>query len=121
MIRSIFIPLALAFTAPAAMAGNFYLNGEYNGSNTGNNFTGSTTDLHIGYEGDAGTENFNYYFQAGPTFIGADGQDSETELGGKLGGSFNLTQKLSAYGEFSFTTGEDDNTYGTKLGTKYAF
>ncbi len=33
-------------TAPA-LAGDFYTNVEYNGSNTGSNFTGSTTDIHI--------------------------------------------------------------------------
>ena len=121
MIKAALLATAFTITGAAANAGNLYINGEYNGSSTGNNFTGSTTDLHVGYEGTAGEGRFGYYLQAGPTFINNDGAESETELGGKLGGSFAVSESVSAYGEFAFVTGDDDNSYATKLGAKYAF
>ena len=58
-------------TAPA-LAGDFYTNVEYNGSNTGSNFTGSTTDIHLGYEGDLGKDNLGYYIQGGPAVINSE-------------------------------------------------
>ena len=49
-----------------------------------------------------------------------DNADSSTDFSGKVGGSIAASDKLDIYGEFSFIAA-DDNSYGTKLGAKYAF
>ena len=108
-------------TAPA-LAGNLYTNVESNASYTGSDFTSRTTDLHIGYEGDLGSDSFNYYVQAGPAFVSPDGADSDTQFSGKLGGSIAASSKLDVYGEISLLTAEDtDSSYGSKIGAKYKF
>ena len=110
-------------SAPA-LAGDFYTNLEYNGSHSGSDYTGSTTDLHIGYEGDLGTDNFGYYIQGGPAFLNDDGaSDNDTQLSGKAGINVAATEKLGFYGEVSVISadGDVDNSWGTKIGTKYSF
>ena len=108
-------------TAPA-LAGNLYTNVESNASYTGSDFTSRTTDLHIGYEGDLGSDSFNYYVQGGPAFVSPDGADSDTQFSGKLGGSIAASSKLDVYGEISLLTAEDtDSSYGSKIGAKYKF
>ena len=117
------IALALAattFASTPAMAG-IYLNAESRDGYTGKDYTGRTVDLHVGYEGGAGK--LGYYIQGGPAISAvADVDGTETRLSGKLGGKFNLTQKLDIYGELSGTSNDEaDNTYGTKIGAKYKF
>ena len=117
------IALALAATAFAstpAMAG-VYVNAESRDGYTGKDYTGRTVDLHVGFEGDVGK--FGYYVQGGPAVSAvADVDGTETRLSGKLGGKFNVTQKLGVYGELSgISNDEADNTYGTKIGAKYSF
>ena len=117
------IALALAtisFASTPAMAG-VYVNAESNASYTGNDYTSRTTDLHVGYE--SGNDIFDYYVQGGPALTAvADVDGTETKLSGKLGGTFDVTQKLGVYGEVSGVSNEDaDNTYGTKIGAKYSF
>ena len=117
------IALALAATAFAstpAMAG-VYLNAESNDGYTGSDYTGRTVDLHVGFEGEAGK--LGYYIQGGPAISAvADVDGTETRLSGKLGGKFNVTQKLGVYGELSgISNDEADNTYGTKIGAKFKF
>ena len=108
-------------TAPA-LAGDFYTNVETNGSYTGSDFTSRTTDLHLGYEGDFGSESFDYYVQGGPAFINPDGADGSTQFSGKVGANVAATDKLDVYGEISLLTAEDtDSSYGTKIGAKYKF
>ena len=112
-------------SAPA-LAGDFYTNLEYNGSHSGSDYTGSTTDLHIGYEGDLGTDNFGYYIQGGPAFLNDDGaSDNDPQLSGKAGINVAATEKLGFYGEGSVLTADsdtdDDNAWGTKVGAKYSF
>ena len=108
-------------TAPA-LAGGFYTNIESNASYTGSDFTTRTTDLHLGYEGDLGSESFDYYIQGGPAFVADDGADSDTQFSGKLGANVAATVKLDVYGEISLLTAEDtDSSYGTKIGAKYKF
>ena len=53
--------------------------------------------------------------------IAIDGADTDTELSGKAGLGIDLSEKLNAYGEVSFVTGDDENGYATKVGLKYAF
>ena len=109
-------------TAPA-LAGGFYTNIESNASYTGSDFTTRTTDLHLGYEGDLGSESFDYYIQGGPAVINSDDStDNDTQLSGKAGLSVAATDKLDIYGELSMITADDaDNTWGSKLGAKYKF
>ena len=105
--------------AGAAFAGP-YVNVESNISYPDGDYSGATTDLHVGYEGNA--EQLGYYLQAGPAIVSPDGGDANTEFSGKAGGSFQATESVSVYGEISFlTTDADENNYGTKAGLKWAF
>ena len=116
------IALALAatsFASAPAMAG-VYLNAESNASYSGTDYTSTTTDLHIGYDGDVGK--LGSYIQGGPAFPAADGVDGTSNLSGKGGLSVAASEKLDVYGEVSFAQVDDaDNTYGTKIGAKYKF
>ena len=107
------LPAALIAAAPA-VAGP-YVNVEANSGFTGSDYSGTVIDNHIGYEGS------NWYIQGGPSIVSPDGGESEVELSGKVGGSVPLSEKLGAYGELSFITGDDNNGYGTKVGVKYTF
>ena len=106
--------LLLGMAQGAAIAGP-YVNVEANSGFTGSDYTGTVIDNHIGYEGS------NWYIQGGPSIVSPDGGESEVELSGKVGGSVPLSEKLGAYGELSFITGNDNNGYGTKVGVKYTF
>ena len=110
---------ATLFSTPA-FAG-VYLNSEVNNGYTGSDYDGRTVDLHVGYEGSA--SKFDYYIQGGPAFTAvADVDGTDSRISGKVGGTFNVTQKLGVYGEFSGISNEDaDNNYGTKIGAKYSF
>ena len=106
------LPAALLAANPV-LAGP-YANVEMNSGYSGSNFTGSATDVHVGFEG------ANWYVQGGPALLAPDGEDGDVELSGKAGGSYGINEALSVYGEFSFLTG-DTNGYGTKAGLKYNF
>ena len=117
MIKSTIAALAatpLLFTG-AAFAGP-YVNVELNQAYTGTDYTSTTTDLAIGWEGQ------NWFVQGGPVVSSADGGDSNTDFLGKVGGNVAFNDKVGVYGEFSVQTKETtDNAYGVKLGTKYTF
>ena len=120
-MKSIALALAtISFASTPAMAG-VYLNAESRDGYTGSEYTGRTVDLHVGYEGEVGK--LGYYVQGGPQISAvADVDGSETTLSGKLGGKYNLTQRLDVYGEVSGVSNEEaDNTYGTKIGAKFKF
>jgi len=119
VIKSIFaLTGALALAIPA-QAGGFYVNGERNDGFAGQEHSGASTELHVGVEGEIGA--MAVYAQAGPAYLTPSGADSELELSGKVGGSMAVTEKLGAYWEAAFLTGDDLNSYGTKLGAKYSF
>ena len=121
MIKSAFAALAAApLFAGAAMAGP-YVNVEANSGFTGSDYSGTTTDFHVGYEGSTGT--LGYYVQGGPSLQSPDGAASATVFSGKVGGSVAATDNLGVYGEFSLATakGAVKNSYGVKAGVKYAF
>ena len=63
--------------AGAAFAGP-YVNVESNISYPDGDYSGATTDLHIGYEGEVGQ--LGYYVQGGPAFTAADGVDGNTDF-----------------------------------------
>ena len=105
--------LLLGMAHGAAIAGP-YANIESNAGYYGDDYTGAATDVHVGYEG------ANWYVQGGTTLIQPDGAEATTELSGKAGGSYDLSDALSVYGEVSIITG-DENGFGTKVGAKYKF
>ena len=123
MIKS---AIALAAAAPLmaapALAGP-YVNIEANAGWTGDDYTGATTDVHVGYEGGIGDTGASYYVQAGPAIVSVDGEESETEFSGKAGLGLPISDALSAYGEVSFLTAEDEDDFGLggKIGVKYNF
>jgi hypothetical protein len=123
MFKSVFAAAAaLSMSTGAALAGP-YVNVETNAGWVGDDYSGATTDLHIGYEGDLG-ENAGWYIQGGPAIVAPDGEESETEISGKVGASVALTESLGAYGELSMITADqdfDDLNVGGKLGLKYNF
>ena len=117
MIKPLILAAAASIAAPAAFAGGLYVNTEANSSYTGSNYTNTTTDLHVGYEG--GNDSFGYYVQGGPAIVAADGVDSDWRFSGKVGANVDATEKLNFYGEVSLLTADsdtsDDSSWGTKL------
>jgi hypothetical protein len=115
---------AIAFAPAAALAGP-YVNVETNAGWTGDDYTGATTDAHVGYEGALGDSGASYYVQGGPAIVSVDGEELSTRFSGKAGVGIPVTDALSAYGEVSFITAEDefldDLGVGGKLGVKYNF
>ena len=111
--------------AGAAFAGP-YVNVESNISYPDGDYSGATTDLHVGYEGSI-SESADFYVQGGPSFVAVDGTDgSESEFSGKAGVNIAATDSVGIYGELSGITGEDSSNedivnWGAKLGSKYSF
>ena len=121
MIRSIVFGAAagaLALAPLSALAGP-YVNVEANAGWSGSDYSGATTDIHLGYEGGNGP--YSWYLQGGPALVTPDNADSEMEFSGKVGGSVAASEKLSVYGEISGITGDDNNSYGGKAGVKFLF
>ena len=124
MIKSLFAASSLLplLFAGAAFAGP-YVNVETNAGWTGADYTGATTDFHVGYEGALG-ESASYYVQGGASLVSPDGGDNDTVPSGKAGLGVAVTDALGAYGEVSFIgSGDDaiDRGYGAKVGLKYSF
>ena len=111
---------AIALAPAAALAGP-YVNVETNAGWVGDDYTAATTDLHVGFEGEAGAA--SYYVQAGPAIVAVDGEDTDTQFSGKAGVGVPVTDVLGVYGEMSFLTAEDEDDFGLggKLGLKYNF
>ena len=122
MIKSVLAAAAAApFMATAAMAGP-YVNVEANSGFTGSDYTGTTTDFHVGYEGTEGV--LGYYVQAGASVVSPDGGAADTVPSGKAGLSVAATDALGVYGEVSFVgsgVSGVDRGYGTKAGVKWSF
>ena len=121
MIKSVFAATAaLSMSAGAALAGP-YVNVETNAGWVGDDYSGATTDLHVGYEGEAGAA--SYYIQAGPAIVSVDGEESDTQFSGKAGVGVPVTDAIGVYGELSFLTADDEDDFGVggKLGLKYNF
>ena len=122
MIKSVFAATAaLSMSAGAALAGP-YVNVETNAGWVGDDYSGATTDIHVGYEGALG-ESAGYYVQAGPAIVAVDGEDTDTQFSGKAGIGVDVTEAVGVYGEVSFLTADDDDDFGLggKLGVKYSF
>jgi len=123
IIKSVFAATAaLSVSAGAALAGP-YVNVEANSGWTGSDYSGTTTDLHVGYEGALGEFGL-YYVQGGASLVSPDNGETDTVPSGKAGLGLALTDALGAYGEVSFVGSGDedlDRGYGAKLGVKYNF
>ena len=78
--------IALAAAAPLmaapALAGP-YVNVETNAGWVGDDYSGATTDIHVGHEGALGESGASYYVQAGPAIVAVDGEDTDTQFSGK--------------------------------------
>jgi len=111
---------AIALAPAAALAGP-YVNVETNAGWVGDDYTAATTDLHVGFEGEAGAA--SYYVQAGPAIVAVDGQETDTQFSGKAGIGVPVSDAIGVYGEMSFLTAEDEDDFGLggKLGVKYNF
>ena len=123
MIKTAFAAAAaaVAFAAPGAALAGPYVNVEANSGWTGSDYTGTTTDAHVGHEGALG-EASSYYVQGATVLSSPDGGESDTVPSGKAGLGVAVTDALGAYGEVSFVgSGSDsvDRGYGTKIGLKY--
>tara|TARA_R100001082_G_scaffold7251_1_gene4442 strand:- start:2316 stop:2711 length:396 start_codon:yes stop_codon:yes gene_type:complete len=114
--------------AGAAFAGP-YVNVESNLSYPDGDYSSTATDIHLGYEGTAGAEGkIAYYVQGGPSLNHTEvGDNTETEISGKVGGSYGISEDLGIYAEISGATdGEDASgdtvrNWGAKLGAKFVF
>lgn len=125
MIKTAFAAAAAAaaFAAPGAALAGPYVNVETNAGWTGSDYSGATTDFHIGYEGPVG-DSASFYVQGGASLVTPDGGSDETVPSGKAGVGVALSDALGAYGEVSFIGSGDDSVdrgYGAKLGLKYSF
>ena len=111
---------AIALAPAAALAGP-YVNVETNAGWVGDDYTSATTDLHVGFEGEAGAA--SYYVQAGPAIVAVDGAETDTQFSGKAGVGVPVTDAIGVYGELSFLTADDDDDFGVggKLGAKFNF
>ena len=118
--------IALAAAAPLmaahALAGP-YVNVEANAGWTGDDYTSTTTDVHVGYEGALGESGASFYVQAGPAIVAVDGEETDTQFSGKAGLGIPVSDAVGIYGELSFLTAEDEDDFGVggKLGLKYNF
>ena len=120
--------IALAVLASTALAtpasAGVYANIESNGARVGSEYTGSVTDVHVGFERVA-ENGSSFYIQGGPAVVAEQGEDSDWRLSGKVGGNFQAANNLGVYGEVSLLTAEedsdDDTSWGTKVGVKYNF
>lgn len=117
MLKPVAIASVIALAGAPAMAGP-YLNVE-NNAGYQDGYQGSTTDMHVGYEGGDGT--YGFYLQGGPSIVSPSGGDVEMELSGKIGGSVQATENFGVYGEVSFITSDDEPAVGTKIGAKWNF
>ena len=124
MIKSVFAAAAALFPVRWRCCCRSYVNAETNAGWAADDYTGATTDIHVGYEGPIG-EAVSYYVQGGPAVVAVDGADTETEFSGKAGIGVEVSEALGVYGEVSFISteidGEDELNVGGKLGVKYAF
>ena len=125
MIKTAFAAAAAAaaFAAPGAALAGPYVNVETNAGWTGTDYTGATTDFHVGYEGALG-ESAAWYVQGGASYVAPDGGADDTVPSGKAGISVAATESVGVYGEVSFQGSGDsdvDRGYGGKLGVKYSF
>ena len=67
MFKSVFAATAALFTSAGAALAGPYVNVEANAGWVGDDYKSTTTDVHVGYEGEIGAA--SYYVQAGPAIV----------------------------------------------------
>ena len=121
-MKTFITSLAFIGLAAPAMAGP-YANVEANSGFTGSDYSGTSTDFHVGYEGAAGAA--SWYIQGGPAISFPDDAEQVGAASGKVGLGVDVTKRLSAYGEVSAITSEglevEGLGVGVKTGLKYKF
>jgi len=117
-MKSIIAASFLLASGSAAFAGP-YANIESNSGWTGSDFEGSTIEIHKGYEGELG-EKGSWFVQGGPAIVAPDGGDTTAEFSGKVGASYDVSEAVEVYGEYSFITGDEFGS-GVKVGATYNF
>jgi hypothetical protein len=110
------LPATLIAAAPA-MAGP-YVNVEASSKFAGTDYSATSTDFFVGYEGSEGA--LDYFIEGGPSLTVTDGGVGETVPAGKVGISVKASDSLKVYGELAASF-DDVNSYGTKAGVKYSF
>jgi hypothetical protein len=119
---SILAGTALGLAHGAAIAGP-YVNVESNSGFSGNDYSSTLLETHLGYEGSI--NDASWYIQGGPAVSFPDDASSTGAASGKVGGSVAVTTKTDVYGELSAATSEgldtSDLSVGAKLGMKYKF
>lgn len=118
MIKAFAVAVSGVLAGSAALAGP-YVNVENNAGYSGGDYLGAVTDFAVGFEGGEGV--YSYYVQGGPALVSPQGEDSEFELSGKIGGNVQATEQFGIYGELSFITADEDPSVGSKIGVKYSF
>ena len=102
-----------------------YANVENNASWIGSEFEIGVTEVHAGYEIEAG-EDVAIYVQAGPAFISIEDEDLETEISGYVGITADVSESFELYGEVGFLTSDqefdtDTLSVATEIGATYRF
>ena len=123
-MKSIIAVAALSVLSAPAFAGP-YANVENNAAWIGSDFEVGVTEVHAGYEIEAG-EDVLVYVQAGPAFIHVEDVDTQTEVSGKIGIVADVSNNFEIYGEVAFLTEDqefdvDTLSLGTKIGATYRF
>ncbi len=123
-MKSIIAIAALSVLSAPAFAGP-YANVENNAAWIGSDFEVGVTEVHAGYEIEAG-EDVVVYVQAGPAFIHVEDVDTQTEVSGKIGIVADVSNNFEIYGEVAFLTEDqefdvDTLSLGTKIGATYRF
>ena len=75
----------------------------------------SVLEVHKGYEGELG-EDASWYVQVGPAIV-----DGEAEFSGKAGASYDVSESVEVYGEYSWVTGEKNLGSAVKTGVTYRY
>ena len=102
-----------------------YANVENNAAWIGSEFEIGVTEVHAGYEIEAG-EDVAIYLQAGPAFISIEDEDLETEISGYIGITADVSESFELYGEVGFLTADqefdtDTLSVATEIGATYRF
>jgi hypothetical protein len=124
IMKSIIAVAALSALSAPAFAGP-YANVENNAGWVGNDYVGAVTEVHAGYEFEAG-EDAIIYVQAGPAFVSIDDEDLSTEVSGKIGIVADVSETVEVYGEVGFLTADqefdvDTLALATKAGITFRF
>ena len=107
--------------AGAAFAGP-YVNVEATSNYTGDDYTSTSTEFQLGYEGTT-PNGIDWYVSGGPTTTHTEADDKfgDTELIGYIGGGKAINDSVGVYGELSGATNVDDIDWSGKAGLKYTF